>query len=45
MERIDRQGPTARRRELQKSIIAVRADNIPDELRDALVRELEGRLR
>ncbi len=45
LERIERQAPAAWTRELQKSIIAARADNIPDELRDALVPELEGRLR
>lgn len=32
-------------RSVQKAIIDVRADNLPDELRDELVRQLESRLR
>ena len=30
---------------VQQAIIAARADNIPDELRDEVVRQLEARLR
>ncbi|MBA3394277.1 MAG: hypothetical protein H0T89_16650 [Deltaproteobacteria bacterium] len=37
-------GPT-KTRQIQKAIIETRADNIPDELRDELVRQLEAQLR
>jgi len=41
----DRSSTAARRRQLAAGIAHVRADNLSDELRDAVLRELEARLR
>ncbi len=45
LARIDGLGPGARKHQLQRAIDEVRADNIPGELGEAEVRELEARLR
>jgi hypothetical protein len=41
----DRSSAAARRRQLEAAIAHARADNLGDELRDAVLRELEARLR
>jgi hypothetical protein len=41
----DRSSAAARRRQLEAAIAHARADNLSDELRDAVLRELEARLR
>jgi hypothetical protein len=41
----ERSSTAARRRQLEAAIAGVRADNLSDELRDAMLRELEARLR
>ena len=41
----DRSSAAVRRRQLEAAIADVRADNLTDELRDAVLRDLETRLR
>lgn len=43
-DKLDQAGE-ARKRQVQQAIAGVRADNIPEELRDELVRQLEAQLR
>lgn len=42
---LDRLGDDAQQRYLQKAIVDIRADNVPEELRDEVVQQLETRLR
>lgn len=44
LTRIEQLAPTAKRRELQQAIAELRADNVPDALRDAELRILENAL-
>jgi hypothetical protein len=43
-DKLDQMSGEARARHVQKAIIDTRADNIPEELRDEVVRQLEARL-